>query len=109
MTATVPQQAQEARSQGGITGIEEALDVVQMNPEDIAPFAAYLASDHAANINGQTFLVYGNTVSLFAQPRLINTIYKDEGIWSVEELRELMPKVVVKGVTNPAPPQLPRN
>ena len=109
MTATVPQQAQDLRSQRGITGIEEALDVAQMNPEDIAPFAAYLASDQAANINAQTFLVYGNTVSLFAQPRLINTIYKDEGIWSVEELRELMPKVVVKGVTNPAPPQPPRS
>ena len=108
MTSTVPQQAQDLRSSRGISGIEDALDVEQMDPDDIAPFAAYLASEQASNVNGQIFLVYGNTVSLFSQPRLVNTIYKDDGIWSLQELRTLMPKIVLKGVVNPAPPQAPK-
>ena len=108
MTSTVPQQAQDLRSSTGISGIEDALDVAQMDPDDIAPFAAYLASEQASNVNGQIFLVYGNTVSLFSQPRLVNTIYKDDGIWSLQELRTLMPKIVLKGVVNPAPPQAPK-
>jgi NAD(P)-dependent dehydrogenase (short-subunit alcohol dehydrogenase family) len=37
-------------------------------PEDVAPFVTYLASDHAAQINGFDFVVYGGRVSLMSQP-----------------------------------------
>ena len=65
------------------------------------PFAAYLASDYAAEVNGQIFLVYGNTVTLMSQPRLVNTIFKPEGFWSVEELRAQ--QSLCEGLVNPAP------
>ena len=109
MTASVPDSAQALRAQQGIAGIEVALDTEQeQDPDDIAPFVAYLASDLASNVNGQVFLVYGNTVSLFSQPRLQRTVRKPEGFWTVEELRDLLPKTLAKGLVNPAPPQPPR-
>jgi NAD(P)-dependent dehydrogenase (short-subunit alcohol dehydrogenase family) len=109
MTASVPTAAQAVRARQGIAGIEEALaSEAQQDPDDVAPFVAYLASDMAASVNGQTFLVYGNTVSFFTQPRLQQTLLKPQGYWTVEELRELMPRTLLKGLVNPAPPQPPR-
>jgi NAD(P)-dependent dehydrogenase (short-subunit alcohol dehydrogenase family) len=109
MTASVPTAGHAARAAQGISGIAEALSVeAEQAPEDVAPFVAYLASDGASNVNGQIFLVYGNTVSLFSQPRLQVTLNKPEGYWTAEELRRLMPEVVLKGVVNPAPAQGPR-
>lgn len=57
-------------------------------PEDIAPFVTYLASDYAAPINGQVFLVYGGTVTHLSPPRRIKTIYKENppGYWDFNEL-----------------------
>lgn len=108
MTAGIPEAARQIRAQRGIAGIEEEEGISQWQPEDIAPFVAYLASDFAANINGQIFLVYGDTIALMSQPRLIKTIYKPTGYWTVEELREVLPKTLAKGLVNPAPPQPPQ-
>jgi NAD(P)-dependent dehydrogenase (short-subunit alcohol dehydrogenase family) len=109
MTQSVPTAAEALRAQRGIAGIQEALaSEEQQDPEDIAPFVAYLASDFAGNVNGQVFLVYGNTVSLFSQPRLQQTLLRPQGYWSVEELRKLLPRTLAKGLVNPAPPQAPR-
>jgi NAD(P)-dependent dehydrogenase (short-subunit alcohol dehydrogenase family) len=105
MTAGVPEAARQIRAQRGIAGIEEEEGITQWQPEDVAPFLAYLASDYASHINGQVFLVYGDTIALMSQPRLIKTIYKPTGYWTVEELREVLPKTLTKGLVNPAPPQ----
>ena len=43
-----------------------------------------------------------------SQPRLERAIVRDDGIFTVEELRELMPAELVKGLANPAPAR-PRN
>ena len=48
-----------------------------LDPNDIAPFVCYLASDMAANVNGQTFLVYGGNVTLLSLPRRVRTIFKN--------------------------------
>ncbi|GBD11019.1 Putative short-chain type dehydrogenase/reductase [bacterium HR23] len=108
MTAGIPEAARQIRAQRGIAGIEEEEGIAQWQPEDVAPFVAYLASDFASNINGQIFLVYGDTIALMSQPRLIKTIYKPTGYWTVEELREVLPKTLAKGLVNPAPPQPPQ-
>ena len=70
------------------------------NPEDIAPFTAYLASDVPANVNGQTFLVHGKSISLMSQPRSIDTLYKAESFWTVEEFRRVLPNTLVKSIEN---------
>ena len=104
MTTSVPEQARATRAAHGISrGQLGATTEVQFDPEDIAPFVAYLASDFAAHINGQFFLVYGKSVSLMSQPRLERTILKPEGFFSVEELVDLLPRTVAKDLPNPAP------
>ena len=63
----------------------------------------YLASDFAADVNGQFFFVYGKSVSLMSQPRLERTVLKAEGFWTVEELVDLLPRTIAKDLPNPAP------
>ena len=66
-------------------------------PGDVAPFVAYLASDHSAPINGQVFLVYGGTVKHLSLPRRIKTIYNPNppGQWDLSELDSLAPRYLV--------------
>jgi NAD(P)-dependent dehydrogenase (short-subunit alcohol dehydrogenase family) len=62
-------------------------------PEHIAPMVCYLASDAAANVNGQIFMCMGPRVSLLSHPRMIRTIWKP-GRWTVEELRTIVPQTI---------------
>jgi len=82
-------------------------DLASMAPEAISPFVVFLATDEAANINGCTFLVCGGEVHLYSEPQPIKSIYK-KGIWTVDELCELVPKSLAAGLVNPAPPQPPK-
>ena len=98
--------AREIRKQQGFIREERALNrLEELKPEDVAPMVAYLASEHAANVNGQFFLCAGGSVSLLSQPRPVKTIYKASGRWSLEELEELVPLTLAEGLVNPAPPR----
>ena len=74
------------------------------SPETVTPFLIYLCTDEAADINGQVFDVTGNNIALYSEPVKIKEIDKEEGLWTVEELIELVPKVLLEGYVNPAPP-----
>ena len=78
-----------------------------MTPEDNAPIVAYLASDEAANINGCTFQVWKGIIHLLNDPTPVRSIYKTVE-WTVDELREVMPKTLAKDLINPAPPEPPK-
>ena len=106
MVAAVPDSAREARARGGVASITEG-DFVENDPDDVAPFVAFLASDYAANINGQTFLVYGGQVSLMSQPRPERSIYNAGG-WDMETLAPQAREYLTKDIYNPAPLQPPR-
>jgi len=67
----------------------------------------FLGTDEAANINGCTFNVGGGEISLLSEPVPYRSIYK-EGIWTVDELCELIPKTLAAGLVNPSPPQPPK-
>ena len=69
------------------------------DPDDVAPFVAYLATDAAAHINGQVFLVYGGNVTHLALPRRVNTIYASNppGYWELDELDVLAPRILLAG------------
>ncbi|MEE9198420.1 MAG: SDR family oxidoreductase [Dehalococcoidia bacterium] len=88
--------AQEIRK---AQGLPEEEGEGPMDPEDIAPFIVYLASDKAANVNGQTFAVRGGIIALASQPRIIGAIHK-QGRWSVDELIERIPQTFGKDVVN---------
>ena len=101
---TMTEEVRKAREIRKARGLPEEDDVGPMDPEDIAPFIVYLASDKAANVNGQTFQVYGGSISLVSQPRIIKSI-KKVGRWDVEELIERIPQTIGKGVVNKFAPQ----
>ena len=105
MVAAVPDSARDARSRGGVASITEG--ELDNDPDDVAPFVAFLASDYAANVNGQTFLVYGGQVSLMSQPRPIRSIYNAGG-WDMETLAPQAREYLTDGIYNPAPAQPPR-
>ena len=107
MIGAIPASAAEIRARGGVASIEGEEELQNAEPDDVAPFVAYLASDYAANVNGQTFLVYGSEVSLMSQPRPQRSIY-NEGQWPLDKLVPLAQDYLTKGIVNPAPPQPPR-
>jgi NAD(P)-dependent dehydrogenase (short-subunit alcohol dehydrogenase family) len=97
--------AREIRKQQGIVREESALrELENLKPEDVAPMVAFLASDFAANVNGQFFLCAGTSYSLLSLPRAEKTLYKD-GRWTLDELDELVPVTIAEGLKNPAPPK----
>jgi len=55
--------------------------------EQIAPMAAFLMSDAAAEVSGQVFAVRGNEVFLMSQSRPLRSLHRGEG-WSARSLAE---------------------
>lgn len=66
-------------------------------PDAMAPLVVYLATDGAANINGQVFGVMGGEICIFSEPVEKKVIIKEEGLWTVEELIDLVPKELLEG------------
>ncbi len=97
LTATIPQQRRQPQS-----AALEAQQFEQLTPDFVAPMVCYLASDHAWNVNGQVFLVYGGTVALLNHPLPSRTIFK-RGMWTLDELSGVVPQLM-EGTRNPAPP-----
>ncbi len=104
MIGAIPDSAAEIRARSGVASLSEGNELEQLDPDHIAPFVCYLASDYADTVNGQTFLVYGDTVSLMSQPRPQQTIYEPAGHWDLANLSLLAKNVLTKGISNPAPP-----
>ena len=65
-------------------------------PDIVAPLLVYLCTEAAAYINGQVFRIAGGDISLFQPEMEANTIHKDGGMWTIEELNDLMLKVIPK-------------
>jgi hypothetical protein len=72
-------------------------------PEYVAPMTVFLACDEAWNINGKIFYVAGGRVSLAHEETPMRQIQKN-GMWTIDELRELVPSQLMYGMVNPAPP-----
>ncbi len=65
------------------------------NPDDLAPFTVYLASDEAAGISGSVFSIGGPTVGIFTDPDIKYSITKFNGRWTVDELRQQVPRTLL--------------
>jgi 3-oxoacyl-[acyl-carrier protein] reductase len=95
------QQARERAAQRGTPrgGMRPA------DPNDVGWFVAYLATDEAGYINGRTFMVRGNQVSLYSEPVLERTIWARGEHFTVDELAEVVPQTIGQGLRNEwAPP-----
>jgi NAD(P)-dependent dehydrogenase (short-subunit alcohol dehydrogenase family) len=99
MTATVTEAARQKRAQKPGADAPR-LPPPRFEPEDVAPFAVYLASDAAAGINGQIFAVMGGVISLINYPAPLRTITKP-GRWTPEEIAALFPSTLGMDLFNP--------
>ena len=61
--------------------------IKRMTPDKIAPLAVYLASDAAADVNGQVFTVRNNEIFLMSQPRPLRSVHRAEG-WDPDTVAE---------------------
>jgi NAD(P)-dependent dehydrogenase (short-subunit alcohol dehydrogenase family) len=105
MTGTVSEESRAIRAQRGIAGAGVRSEM-RRDPEDIAPFVTWLASDEAGHVNGHVFHVAGGMVGLMNEPEPVKTIHK-EGRWDVEEIIRLFPQTLGVELINPAPAQPP--
>jgi NAD(P)-dependent dehydrogenase (short-subunit alcohol dehydrogenase family) len=63
---------------------EEGFD--KYDPENISPMVAFLASDHAADISGQVFIVLGDQVHRIRPTEIANSITNGQQRWTVDGL-----------------------
>jgi 3-oxoacyl-[acyl-carrier protein] reductase len=76
--------------------------------ETVLPLLVYLCTDGAADVNGQIFEVQGSKISVYAEPTIKKSVFKAGGLWAVDELKELVPTVLLEGAGNPAPSRVSR-
>ncbi len=65
----------------------------------VAPFVVWLCTDAASEVNGRTFAVFGDQVSLLTEPRPKATI-TSEGGWTLDELDRVAPVDLIAGQRN---------
>jgi NAD(P)-dependent dehydrogenase (short-subunit alcohol dehydrogenase family) len=73
-------------------------------PEIVATFVAYLASDRAADINGQLFACGGESIAAFPVWQADTTLTTPGGAWTLDSLVTAVPKLLANKV-NPSPRQ----
>ncbi len=73
-------------------------------PDDVAPMVAYLATDAAAGVNGQVFLVNGGVIARISDPTPVRTMQKRE-TWTPQEIARVFPRSLGLDLANPAPPR----
>lgn len=99
---TLTPEVRVAMEKAGQSNLLQELE--SLLPEDVAPLIVYLASEHSAHINGCVLRVVGGEVGIYPEPQPIKSIFK-QGMWTVEELIQIMPKTIEAGLVNPAPPK----
>lgn len=67
------------------------------SPDDIGPFMVYMSSDDSAQISGSVFNVGGANVGIYADPDIRRAVTKSGGRWTVEELKQQLPRSVLAG------------
>ena len=72
-------------------GDELAPTQFQRPPDAIAPVVVWLASDEAANVNGQIVHVAGGVLGRMSQPAVVRSMTKPDAPWSVEDIAGVFP------------------
>jgi NAD(P)-dependent dehydrogenase (short-subunit alcohol dehydrogenase family) len=68
-------------------------------PRKISPLVVWLCTEAASNINGRTFEVWGNTISLLSEPEPERTIISRDG-WDLDSLDAVAPTSLAADLSN---------
>ncbi|KMS51988.1 hypothetical protein V474_02765 [Novosphingobium barchaimii LL02] len=87
---------------GAHPGTEEkpSFDPELFSAKKIPPFVVWLCTDAARDVNGRTFEVRGDEVSLLSEPEMQRTIHQQGG-WSLDLLDAAAPAGLTAGLSNP--------
>ena len=69
-------------------------DIESGGPQHIAPICAWLASDASAGITSEIFHTGRGGVAIMQQPKIIRQFKKRDGLWTMEELDQIVPQLV---------------
>jgi NAD(P)-dependent dehydrogenase (short-subunit alcohol dehydrogenase family) len=86
VTANVVCPRARTRMTESVAGAAEFMAGPEWDPEQIAPMVAFLASDAAADISGQVFVVWGTRVHLMQGYSMAAMLDRGEGRFTPEEL-----------------------
>jgi hypothetical protein len=84
-TESVSEAASAARIIASAVESQRVDRLKQMTPAKIAPLAVCLASDEAADVNGQIFAVRNNEIFLMSQPRPVRSVQRGDG-WTPQSV-----------------------
>ena len=90
------------RAAGLLSDRRSAQTEARTDPAMVAPMVVYLASDLAAQVTGLVFRAGGGKIGVFCHPLEVRTIFRNEqkdGAWTIDELRDLLPRTVLAGET----------
>lgn len=94
------------RVETGVMSKEQADAVLNMpGPEHVPPIIVYLSTEEAGNINGQVFHAERGRVGIYSEPVEVRCITNKGEVWSIDELADLVPKMLLVGYINPGPPE----
>jgi len=86
VTANVVCPRARTRMTETVAGAVDFMSGTEWEPENISPLVVFLASDAAADVSGQIFVVWGTRVHLMEGFTLANTLDRGEGRWTPAEL-----------------------
>jgi NAD(P)-dependent dehydrogenase (short-subunit alcohol dehydrogenase family) len=72
----------------------EAEDLDQGGPQHGAPICAWLATGEAASITSEIFHTGRGGVAIMQQPKVIKQFQKSSGVWTLDELDEVVPQLI---------------
>ena len=73
-------------------------------PEAVGSLVVYLASEQADHVNCCVFEVWGGHVGIYRDPPEVEQVLWKDGVWSAEELVDLMPTTLTRGKVRELPP-----
>ena len=73
-------------------------------PEGVAALVAYLASEHADNVNGCVFEVWKGHIGIYRDPPEVAQVLWKDGHWLPEELVKTMPRTLTRDKVRDLPP-----
>lgn len=78
------------------------MDPTGREPDRVAQFVAFLASDAAKDVSGHDFFVQGNEISLLSLPQKLRSAFHDDA-WDVNSIKAAFPAVFGPVIHPPVP------